>query len=178
MLQASSCCQRAEAYLANQRRRLYGLRQWPRVPPTGSVPPCATWPPTFPASSPLPAAVSSSSTPTRTRIRHHRPCSTSCAAQPTRTIRLYPDPEAQALRARASAVYGVPADHILAGNGSDELLALLLRATVDPGDRVAFAVPTYSLYETLVAVQGGEVVRVDYAEDWGVPPALARPRRG
>jgi histidinol-phosphate aminotransferase len=89
------------------------------------------------------------------------------------TIRLYPDPEAQSLRARASAVYGVPADHILAGNGSDELLALLLRATVDPGDRVAFAVPTYSLYETLVAVQGGEVVCVDYAEDWGVPPALA-----
>jgi histidinol-phosphate aminotransferase len=89
------------------------------------------------------------------------------------TIRLYPDPEAQALRARAAAVYGVPADHILAGNGSDELLALLLRATIDPGDRVAFAVPTYSLYETLVAVQGGRAVCVDYPEDWSVPASLA-----
>jgi histidinol-phosphate aminotransferase len=89
------------------------------------------------------------------------------------TIRLYPDPEAHALRARAAAVYGVSGDHILAGNGSDELLALLLRATVDPGDRVAFAVPTYSLYETLVAVQGGDTVCVDYPEDWSIPLALA-----
>jgi histidinol-phosphate aminotransferase len=89
------------------------------------------------------------------------------------TIRLYPDPEAQALRARASAVYGVPPDHILAGNGSDELLALILRATIDPGDRVAFAVPTYSLYETLVAVQGGDTVCVDYPDDWSIPPSLA-----
>src|SRR5262249_59886758 len=89
------------------------------------------------------------------------------------TLRLYPDPEAHALRARAATVYGVPADHILVGNGSDELLALLLRATIDPGDRVAFAVPTYSLYETLVAVQAGRAVCVDYEEDWGVPPSLA-----
>src|SRR5581483_9815458 len=72
------------------------------------------------------------------------------------SLRLYPDPEARALRARAAAVYGVPVDHILAGNGSDELIALLLRAVVDPGDRVAFPVPTYSLYETLVAAHGAE----------------------
>jgi histidinol-phosphate aminotransferase len=89
------------------------------------------------------------------------------------TVRLYPDPEAQALRRRASEVYGVPADHIMAGNGSDELLALLLRATVDPGDRVAFPVPTYSLYETLVAVQGGELVQVAFPDDWSLPRELA-----
>ncbi len=89
------------------------------------------------------------------------------------TVRLYPDPAAQALRACAAQVYGVPADHILAGNGSDELLALLLRATVDPGDRVAFPVPTYSLYETLVAVQGGAAVRLEFPDDWSLPAALA-----
>src|SRR5262249_8697663 len=83
------------------------------------------------------------------------------------------DPEARALRACAAAVYGVPADHILVGNGSDELLALLLRATIDPGDRVAFAVPTYSLYETLVAVQGGRAGGVDYPGGWSVPASLA-----
>ena len=91
-------------------------------------------------------------------------------------VRLYPDPEAVALRARAAEVYGVPPDHVLAGNGSDELLALLLRATIDPGDRVAFPVPTYSLYETLVAVQGGEAVRLPFPEDFSLPPALATAR--
>lgn len=95
------------------------------------------------------------------------------AATADANVRLYPDPEARALRARASAVYGVPADHILAGNGSDELLALLLRATIDPGDRVAFPVPTYSLYETLVAVQGGVIVTVPWPDDWRIPEALA-----
>ncbi len=95
------------------------------------------------------------------------------AATADASVRLYPDPEARALRARASEVYGVPVDHVLAGNGSDELLALLLRATIDPGGRVAFPVPTYSLYETLVAVQGGEIVRVPWPDDWRVPAALA-----
>jgi histidinol-phosphate aminotransferase len=88
-------------------------------------------------------------------------------------VRLYPDPEAVALRAEASGLYGVPVDCIMAGNGSDELLALLLRAVVDPGDRVAFPVPTYSLYETLVAVQGGVVVNVPWPSDWSLPPELA-----
>ena len=92
------------------------------------------------------------------------------------SVRLYPDPEAHALRARAARVYGVPADHIMAGNGSDELLALVLRATIDPGDRVAFPVPTYSLYETLVAVQGGAAVRVPFPDDFSLPPALAAAR--
>src|SRR5207253_2926212 len=91
-------------------------------------------------------------------------------------VRLYPDPEALALRTRAAEVYGVPLDHVLAGNGSDELLALLLRATIDPGARVAFPVPTYSLYETLVAVQGGEAVRVPFREDFSLPPELAAAR--
>jgi histidinol-phosphate aminotransferase len=80
---------------------------------------------------------------------------------------------ARRLRERAAALYGVPVDHVLAGNGSDELLALLMRATIDPGDRVAFPVPTYSLYETLVAVQGGEAVCIPFGDDFVLPPALA-----
>jgi histidinol-phosphate aminotransferase len=89
---------------------------------------------------------------------------------------LYPDPDARALRARAVAVYGLPADRILAGNGSDELIALLLRALVDPGDRVAYPVPTYSLYRTLVAVQGGAAVEVPWPPDFRLPAALAEAR--
>lgn len=92
------------------------------------------------------------------------------------TVRLYPDPEARALRARASEVYGIPADHILAGNGSDELIALVLRATVDPGARVAFPVPTYSLYETMVATQGGVPVCVPFPPDFSLPPDVAGAR--
>jgi histidinol-phosphate aminotransferase len=89
-------------------------------------------------------------------------------------VRLYPDPEATALRTAAARLYGVPLDHVMAGNGSDELLALLVRALVDPGDRVAFPVPTYSLYETLVAVQGGVAVTPAWPSDWSLPDELDR----
>jgi histidinol-phosphate aminotransferase len=91
-------------------------------------------------------------------------------------LRLYPDPEAHGLRTRAAAVYGVPVDHVLAGNGSDECLALLVRAIVDPGDRVAFPIPTYSLYDTLVAVQGGSAVHVPWPRDFALPTALVEAR--
>jgi histidinol-phosphate aminotransferase len=87
-------------------------------------------------------------------------------------VRLYPDPEAVALREDAARLYDVPVESILAGNGSDELLALLLRALVDPGDAVAFPVPTYSLYSTLVAVQGGRSIELPWPSDWSLPPAI------
>src|SRR5229473_1171945 len=50
-------------------------------------------------------------------------------------LRLYPDPLANALRDRAAAVYGFERDNILVGNGSDELLSLIMRSCVGSGDR-------------------------------------------
>jgi histidinol-phosphate aminotransferase len=89
-------------------------------------------------------------------------------------LRLYPDPESLGVRRQASAAYGLPVDHVLVGNGSDELLSLVVRAVVDPGGRVAYAVPTYSLYRTLVALHGAEPVEVPFPPDWSVPRALAQ----
>lgn len=88
-------------------------------------------------------------------------------------LRLYPDPLANRLRAQAAAVYGLSHDQILVGNGSDDVLTMLMRTFVGPGDRVAFPVPTYSLYDILVAMQEGEVVRVPYTDDFSLPPRLA-----
>jgi histidinol-phosphate aminotransferase len=86
----------------------------------------------------------------------------------------YPDPTAIDVRRRAAARYGVRVEQVLVGNGSDELLSLVVRACVDPGTRVAYAVPTYSLYDTLVALQGGVAVRIPYGPDWQFPGALMR----
>ena len=85
-------------------------------------------------------------------------------------------PRGDGLRAAASRLYGIPTDHILAGNGSDELLTLLLRALVEPGEQVAFPVPTYSLYETLVSVQGGVLVELPWPSDWSLPSGLSATR--
>lgn len=89
------------------------------------------------------------------------------------SLRLYPEPLSETLRSRAAAVYGVDPSNIVVGNGSDELLSILLRCFVGPQDRVAFPVPTYSLYDTLVEVQDGVPVRVDFPPDFSLPESLA-----
>jgi len=88
-------------------------------------------------------------------------------------VRLYPDPMANALRDAAARRYDLTRDHILAGNGSDDLLAMVMRACVDVGDRVVYPTPTYSLYDTLVAIAGGRAVHLDWPPDWSLPPHLA-----
>jgi len=87
-------------------------------------------------------------------------------------LQLYPDPSARAVRERVAALYGVDADGVLVGNGSDELLSMIMRAVVAPGAVVAYGTPTYSLYDTLVALQGGKSAQVPYGDDYAVPPAL------
>jgi histidinol-phosphate aminotransferase len=73
----------------------------------------------------------------------------------------------------AAEVYGVRPENIIAGNGSDEILTMLLRSFVGPGDRVAFPVPTYSLYDTLIEIQDGVRAAVDYPPDYSIPESLA-----
>jgi histidinol-phosphate aminotransferase len=89
------------------------------------------------------------------------------------SLRLYPESRSDTLRTIAGSSYGVKPANIVAGNGSDELLSMLLRCFVGPHDRVAFPVPTYSLYDTLVAIQDGVAAAVDFPADFSLPSALA-----
>jgi histidinol-phosphate aminotransferase len=76
----------------------------------------------------------------------------------------YPAPMADALRERAARRYGLHRpEQVLVGNGSDELLAICLRACAVEGSRVAYAVPTYSLYRTLAAIAGAVPVEIPAA---------------
>lgn len=89
-------------------------------------------------------------------------------------LRLYPDPVSRRLREAAAALYGVTPEHVLAGNGSDDCLTIIYRAFLAAGDRVCSPWPTYGLYDTLAALQGVEMVHVDYhPETWKLPANLA-----
>lgn len=91
------------------------------------------------------------------------------------TLHLYPQPRADAFIEAASKLYRLPTRMILAGNGSDELLAMLFRAALDAGDKVAYAKATYSLYDTLAEIQGARVAAISYPRDFALPAAaLAR----
>ena len=90
-------------------------------------------------------------------------------AAATADLRLYPDPVATDLREKAAGIYGFSPDQIMAGNGSDDLLAIIVRACAASGDRVAYPLPTYSLYDTLVSIHGATAVHVRFPEDFTLP---------
>jgi histidinol-phosphate aminotransferase len=84
---------------------------------------------------------------------------------------LYPDPDQRAVRSALAAYVGVPAEHIVAGAGSDELIDLLARALLAPGDRVIDLVPTFGMYAFTTAVCGAEYVPVRRHPDFTVDVA-------
>src|SRR4051794_12575008 len=88
-------------------------------------------------------------------------------------LRLYPDPMGTAFREVAARRHGVAPDMVLAGNGSDDLLTILTRAFVGPGDRVLCPTPSYILYRTLVEIQDGREVPLPYTPEWGLDPEAA-----
>ena len=65
---------------------------------------------------------------------------------PADVARLYPDPEATALRAAMADFYGVAPENVFVGNGSDEVLAFLFQAFFGRNDRIAFPDIPYSFY--------------------------------
>ena len=95
------------------------------------------------------------------------------AAAASADLRLYPDPAATALREAAARVYGLAPEQVLVGNGSDDLLTMLMRAAVGPDDVVVYPEPTYSLYDTLVTIQEGRSLTIPFPADFSLPPALA-----
>jgi len=84
-------------------------------------------------------------------------------------LRRYPDPFANEFRQAASVALGVPADWIIVGNGSDDLLNVIIRACAELGRKVVYPMPTYVLYQTLTEVQVAEPVEVPYGEDYALP---------
>lgn len=87
-------------------------------------------------------------------------------------LRRYPDPTAKQFRLTASKMLGVPDDWIVVGNGSDDLLNLIVRAVGETGKQVVCPSPTYVLYRTLAEIQDAEFVEVPYPEYYQLPVDL------
>jgi histidinol-phosphate aminotransferase len=73
---------------------------------------------------------------------------------------IYPDAAQTELRELLSQYVGLDKEFIVAGNGSDELIDLLLRIFIAPGDEVIVAVPTFDMYRFCTEVCRGKVVNV------------------
>ena len=92
-------------------------------------------------------------------------------------LRLYPNPTAQALRDRLAQLHRCGAENVIVGNGSDELLAMAVRAFVEPGrGRVQWFTPSYSLYPVIARQHGARLGQAPLAPDFSMPslPALRK----
>lgn len=79
----------------------------------------------------------------------------------------YPDPRQRKLKAQIAKWRDIPADRILLGNGSDEVLDLLFRVFCEPGkDRVITLPPTYGMYKVLAGVNAVENLEIPLDESF------------
>jgi histidinol-phosphate aminotransferase len=96
-------------------------------------------------------------------------------------LRLYPNPKSSPLRAAVAQLHGLREENVVIGNGSDDILNLLVRAFV--GSELArapeapasglptagFTLPSYSLYPVLVEIQDGRANVVEFDRSMRLP---------
>ena len=86
----------------------------------------------------------------------------------------YPDPVCIEVRKVIADLHGCSVEQVFVGNGSDEILALALRAFVERDEKVGFLEPSYSLYPVLAQIEDLQYERVLLNErfNWDIPEDL------
>jgi histidinol-phosphate aminotransferase len=86
---------------------------------------------------------------------------------------IYPDPESTFLRQALAKQTGIPFENLMAGAGADELIDLIMRLFLDPGDVLLNCPPTFGMYAFDGDIQGARVVNVLRNADFSLDlPAL------
>lgn len=81
------------------------------------------------------------------------------------TPHIYPDPSGRQLRAALARKHGLDPAQIILGNGSEDLLSVLCRTLLSPGDRVVTLYPSFPLHEDYANVLGARVERIALRPD-------------
>lgn len=81
----------------------------------------------------------------------------------------YPDPHQWAIKQHLAPIKGVRPGQIFLGNGSDEPIDLLVRATCTPGkDSILIMPPTYGMYEVSATINDVDIIKVPLTPDFQV----------
>ena len=82
----------------------------------------------------------------------------------------YPDPHQWAIKQRLAPIKGVRPTQIFLGNGSDEPIDLLVRATCIPGGKDAILImpPTYGMYEVSASINNVDIIKIPLTTDFQV----------
>ena len=85
------------------------------------------------------------------------------------TLNRYPDPQQTALKELISKQKELPINQVLLGNGSDEVLDLIVRAFCEPNqDSILTLLPTYGMYSVLAQLNSIENIEVSLSKDFNI----------
>lgn len=85
------------------------------------------------------------------------------------SLRLYPNPKSSPLRAAVAKLHGVHEENVVIGNGSDDILNLLIRAFCTQEAAAGFTMPSYSLYPVLVEIADGRSNIIEFDRTMRLP---------
>jgi histidinol-phosphate aminotransferase len=78
----------------------------------------------------------------------------------------YPDSECLALRHKLALMNNVHPNQVITGVGSDQIIAWIIHAFVESGDKVLIMDPTFTMYEINTLMAGGNPVKVPLGNDF------------
>jgi histidinol-phosphate aminotransferase len=78
----------------------------------------------------------------------------------------YPPIDSRPLRTTAAEVHGLDPDQVLTANGANELIDILLRTILEPGDAVAYHSPSFSMIPPFVDYNGGTPAPAPLGDGW------------
>ena len=81
---------------------------------------------------------------------------------------IYPDPESRALRKSLAKFTGVGEEYLLAGQGADELIDLLMRVFLDPNDCILSCPPTFGMYSFDAELNSARCIEVPRRADFSL----------
>jgi histidinol-phosphate aminotransferase len=89
------------------------------------------------------------------------------------SLRLYPNPKSSPLRAAVAKLHGhgLSEENVCIGNGSDDILNLLVRAFCATDSAAGYTLPSYSLYPVLIAIQDGAPQVIEFDRTMQLPLA-------
>jgi len=87
------------------------------------------------------------------------------------SLRLYPNPQSASLRRAVAELHGLREENVCVGNGSDDILNLLVRCYCTQTVPLGFTMPSYSLYPVLVEIQDGRSSVIEFDRSMKLPLA-------
>ena len=103
---------------------------------------------------------------TNTNVLGSNPAAEKYLAENRWNLNGYPNTYSNGLREALGELYGLDKDNFIAGNGSDEMLDVTFKTFTNWGDNSVVPVPSYTLYDYFVEMNGGKAHEVDLTEDF------------